>query len=37
MIHLNFIVEGATEETFVNDVLCPHFNQWIEKLESLKK
>jgi hypothetical protein len=26
MINLNIIVEGQTEETFVNDILAPHFS-----------
>jgi hypothetical protein len=27
MRHLNIVVEGSSEETFVNDVLVKHFSQ----------
>ena len=28
MIRLHFVVEGQTEETFVNTLLCPHLGQF---------
>lgn len=36
MININIIVEGSSEETFVNDVLAPHFSK-INKFISARK
>ncbi|MDR2560331.1 MAG: DUF4276 family protein [Holophagales bacterium] len=35
MMRLLMLLEGQTEEAFVKATLGPHFNAWLNKLESL--